>query len=81
MNATALLKKQHRKAEGIFEKLEQQKGDARALVKELAVAKGDQSELPSSGETTTADQARMTVASSEDEAGIAMDRFESLAIH
>lgn len=36
MKATALLKKQHRKVEGIFEKLEDGKGDAPSLLTELA---------------------------------------------
>lgn len=36
MKATALLEKQHRKVEGIFKKLGSGKGDARALLTELA---------------------------------------------
>ena len=36
MKATSLLEKQHRKVEGIFKKLESKKGDAPALLKELA---------------------------------------------
>jgi hemerythrin-like domain-containing protein len=36
MQATKLLEKQHRKVEGIFKKLEDEKGDAQALVIELA---------------------------------------------
>ena len=36
MNATALLKKQHRKVEGIFEKLEKSRSDAQALIASLA---------------------------------------------
>lgn len=36
MKATTLLIRQHRKVEGIFKKLESGKGDARALLRELA---------------------------------------------
>ena len=36
MKATSLLEKQHRKVEGIFKKLESGKGDASALLRELA---------------------------------------------
>lgn len=36
MKATELLEKQHRKVEGLFEKIESGKGDKRALVQELA---------------------------------------------